>query len=54
MHNTAQVVVRKEGAKMIRLADMTTVVNTDIYIHSHTHLPAIMGIDRLKSTPKTL
>lgn len=43
---------RKEGAKMIRLADMATVVNTDIYIHSHTHLPAIMGIDRFEVNPE--
>ena len=30
---------RKEGAKAIRLADMASIVDTDIYIHSHTHLP---------------
>lgn len=30
---------RKEGAKAIRLADMACVVDADIYIHSHTHLP---------------
>ena len=33
---------RKEGAKAIRLADMAGIVDTDIYIHSHTHLPMIM------------
>lgn len=33
---------RKEGAKAIRLADMSSIVDTDIYIHSHTHLPMIM------------
>lgn len=33
---------RKEGAKAIRLADMASIVDTDIYIHSHTHLPIIM------------
>ena len=33
---------RKEGAKAIRLADMASVVDADIYIHSHTHLPMIM------------
>ena len=33
---------RKEGAKAIRLADMSTIVDADIYIHSHTHLPMIM------------
>lgn len=33
---------RKEGAKMIRLADMASIVDADVYIHSHTHLPAVM------------
>ena len=33
---------RKEGAKAIRLADMASVCDADIYIHSHTHLPMIM------------
>lgn len=33
---------RKEGAKAIRLADMASIIDTDIYIHSHTHLPLIM------------
>lgn len=33
---------RKEGAKAIRLADMASVVDADIYIHSHTHLPMVM------------
>lgn len=33
---------RKEGAKAIRLADMATIVDADIYIHSHTHLPMVM------------
>lgn len=33
---------RKEGAKAIRLADMATIVDVDIYIHGHTHLPMIM------------
>lgn len=33
---------RKEGAKAIRLADMACIIDTDIYIHSHTHLPMIM------------
>lgn len=46
---------RKEGAKAIRLADMASVVDTDIYIHSHTHLPMIMKqafyrIDKYNST----
>ena len=33
---------RKEGAKAIRLADLANIIDTDIYIHSHTHLPLIM------------
>lgn len=33
---------RKEGAKVIRLADMASIIDTDIYIHSHTHLPLAM------------
>ena len=33
---------RKEGAKAIRLADMASIVDCDVYIHSHTHLPMIM------------
>lgn len=33
---------RKEGAKAIRLADMAAIVDADVYIHSHTHLPMIM------------
>ena len=27
---------------MIRLADMASIVDADVYIHSHTHLPAVM------------
>ena len=46
---------RKEGAKAIRLADMASIIDTDIYIHSHTHLPMIMKqgyhrIDKQNST----
>lgn len=33
---------RKEGGKAIRLADMASIVDADIYIHSHTHLPMVM------------
>ena len=33
---------RKEGAKAIRLADMASIIDCDVYIHSHTHLPMIM------------
>lgn len=46
---------RKEGAKAIRLADMASIVDADIYIHSHTHLPMIMKqafhrVDKMNST----
>jgi len=33
---------RKEGAKAIRLADMASIIDADVYIHSHTHLPMIL------------
>ena len=33
---------RKEGAKAIRLADMAAIVDADVYVHSHTHLPMVM------------
>lgn len=46
---------RKEGAKVIRLADMSSIIDADIYIHSHTHLPMVMKqnfhrIDKQNST----
>lgn len=33
---------RKEGSKINRLADMAAIIDADVYIHSHTHLPIIM------------
>ena len=33
---------RKEGAKATKLADMAGIVDADIYIHSHTHLPMVI------------
>lgn len=33
---------RSEGSKAVRLSDMASIVDADIYIHSHTHLPMIM------------
>jgi predicted phosphodiesterase len=33
---------RKEGAKAIRLADMASIIDVDIYLHAHTHLPMVM------------
>lgn len=35
---------RREGSKVNRLADMATIADADIYIHSHTHLPVIMRV----------
>ena len=33
---------RREGGKINRLIDLASIVDVDIYIHSHTHLPAIL------------
>lgn len=32
---------RKEGGKVNRLADLSSIVDADIYIHGHTHLPLV-------------
>ena len=32
---------RREGGKINRLADLASIVDADIYIHAHTHLPLI-------------
>lgn len=47
---------RKEGAKAIRLADMASIIDADIYVHSHTHLPMIMkqGFFRVDSRSSTV
>ena len=47
---------RKEGAKAIRLADMASIIDCDIYIHSHTHLPMIMkqGFHRIDNRNSTV
>lgn len=47
---------RKEGAKAIRLADMASIIDTDIYIHSHTHLPMVMkqGFHRIDPKNSTV
>lgn len=44
---------RKEGAKAIRLADMASIIDADIYIHSHTHLPMIMKQGFHRVDPKS-
>lgn len=33
---------RKEGGKLQRLVDMATIVDADIYVCGHTHLPAVL------------
>ena len=33
---------RKEPAKIGRLVDLASIIDADIYLHSHTHLPAIV------------
>lgn len=47
---------RKEGAKAIRLADMASIIDTDIYIHSHTHLPMVIkqGFHRIDTKNSTV
>lgn len=42
---------RKEGAKAIRLADMASIVDADVYIHSHTHLPMIFKQRYYRTNP---
>ena len=32
---------RTEGAKIKRLSDLAAICDADVYIHSHTHLPAV-------------
>ncbi len=44
---------RKEGAKAIRLADLASIVDTDIYLHNHTHLPMIMKEDFFRISQST-
>lgn len=44
---------RKEGAKAIRLADMASIVDTDVYLHAHTHLPMIMKQAFYRASPST-
>jgi predicted phosphodiesterase len=32
---------RREGGKINRLADLASIVDADIYVHAHTHLPVV-------------
>lgn len=47
---------RKEGAKAIRLADMASIIDVDIYCHAHTHLPMTMreGFHRIDPRNSTV
>lgn len=47
---------RKEGAKVIRVADMASIIDVDIYVHAHSHLPFVMKEDfyRLQTIRHTL
>ena len=47
---------KREGGKINRLADLAYIVDTDIYIHSHTHTPAILreGFYRINSQKMTV
>lgn len=42
---------RREGSKVNRLADMASIIDADIYIHSHTHLPMIMKQAFYRTSP---
>ncbi|MEE0929931.1 MAG: hypothetical protein UIM53_02940 [Acutalibacteraceae bacterium] len=39
----------KPGSKVNKLAELKSIIDTDIYVHSHTHMPAIFkeGFERL-------
>lgn len=42
---------RKEGAKAIRLADMSSIVDADVYLHGHLHLPLVMKNAYFRTNP---
>ena len=42
---------RKAGGKVNRLEDLVAIVDVDIYIHSHTHLPFVMKQAFYRSDP---
>ena len=44
---------RKEGAKAIRLADLASICDADIYFHHHTHLPMVMKEDYMRVSEST-
>ncbi len=44
---------RKEGGKVNRLADLASIVDADIYIHGHTHLPLVFKESYFRVNPST-
>lgn len=42
---------RREGGKVNRLADLASIVDADVYIHSHTHLPVAMKQSFYRADP---
>lgn len=47
---------RKEGSKANRLAEMSSIIDCDLYLHSHTHLPLVMkqGFHRIDPRNSTV
>lgn len=47
---------RKEGGKIQRLVDLSAIIDADIYVHSHTHFPAIVrnSYYRVHATTKSV
>ena len=47
---------RKEGGKINRLADLSCIVDADVYVHHHTHLPAVFknGFFRVSGSNSTV
>lgn len=47
---------RKEGGKINRLADLSNIVDADIYVMGHTHLPAVLkeGFYRVCNTHSSI
>ena len=44
---------RREGSKVNKLVDLAGIVDADIYIHSHTHLPVVLKEAFYRSNPAT-
>lgn len=44
---------RQEGGKVNRLLQLASIIDADCYIHSHTHLPAIVKNSFFRTNPTT-